>query len=704
MQLLSLDFETYYDKEYSLSKMTTVEYIRDSRFEVILCGFKVGDGPLYWVLGPYVAEEIKKFDPKTTCVVAHNAKFDCSILCWKYNFNPVFYIDTLSMFRYCYPAERAALKNVGPVLGIGEKGTEVIRAIGKRVADFTPQELRAYGGYCLTDVNIAYKAFQIMKSRVPFAELKLIDLVLRMFTEPVLELDGGILQTLYDDEREKTVRLFSKVYPALAPTARQAIFSGDDAAWKALKTPLSSNPQFAKLLMEYGINPPKKVSPSGMKAGRIALEEVGAPPYGLLPPKEKTWAYAFSKSDESFKEILEWNDNENIRLLCELRVNAKSTIKTTRSKTLIAIQKTGAVPVSLCPFAAHTGRLGGSEWNPQNLPKFCAYCNGKGCENCLGTGKSQLRLALMAPKGHVIVVRDLSAIEARVLAWVAGQENVVEAFRNGVDVYCQDASMLYGRTITKEDKFPRQLGKLARLACGYGLYTKTFQERVRVGILGLPGMLLGDDIASALGVSGENFLLTRTKMVRATQPRNISEDVHATHVASCDKIITSFRDGNKQIVDFWSICQRSLELMLAKRTGRIGKNGIVEVLPEGFRLPNGFVLQYVDLQADRNKRRTEYTALKDRQKGERRKVYGGMLTENIVQALSRIIMTDAMIKMKELGMRVVHTVHDEVLVVARETEADDVLKEMEKVMGAAPDYALDLPLASEGGYARRYIK
>jgi hypothetical protein len=703
MILLTVDFETYYDNEYSLSKMTTVEYIRDERFEVILCGFQVDDGERYWVPGPLVANELKKFNPKEVCLLCQKGHFDLSILCWIYGFNPAFYLDTLPMFQYCFPAERARLANIGPVLGLGDKGTELVNAKGKHLEDFTEEELEAFGAYCLTDVRLTYEAFQIMKTRVLFKELQLIDLILRMYTEPILELDPEILQTLYDDEREKTVALFSTVYPQLEATARQAIFSGDEPAWKALKTPLSSNPQFAKLLMEYDIDPPKKLSPSGVKSGRIIPEEVEEKPYGILPPKEKTWTYAFSKSDEEFKDLLE-HENDDLRTLCELRVNAKSTIKTTRSKKMLDMQKTGNLPVPLKPFAAHTGRPGGSEWNPMNMPKFCAYCFGKGCPKCLDTGVSQIRLSLTAPKGHVIVVRDFSQIEARVLAYLAGQDDILELFRQGVSVYCHDASELFGRTITKTDFLEYALGKVKRLGLGYGLYTRTFQERVRVGILGMPGMILGDEIANALGVSGENFLLTNAKLVRETKPKKIDELVHATHVACCDRICRSFRDENKKIVDFWAICQNALETMISGGYDRIGRNGLIEVIPEGFRLPNGFVIQYTDLKVNREGKRPEFTILKDRQKGERGKVYAGLCAENIDQGWSRTIATDAMLEMRKVGMRVVHMVYDEILVVCKEVDAEDVYKEMGGIMEKPPACAPDLPLASSGGWDRRYVK
>ena len=705
MRLLSLDFETFFDKDYTLSKYTVCEYIRDPRFKVLICGFKVDDGPIYWVPGPSVAAEFAKFNPKETVVACQNGYFDVSILCWKYGFNPAFVVDSMSMFRYCFPAERAKLENIGPVLGLGEKGHELVNAKGKHLEDFSPDELRAFASYCMTDVRICFEAFQKMKSRVPLKELQLIDLILRMYTEPVLELDPVILQALYDDEREKTVSLFSKVYPALESQARSAIFTGDEPAWKALKTSLSSNPQFAKLLMEYGVDPPKKLSPSGVKSGRIKPEDVGDKPIGILPPKEKTWTYAFSRADEEFKDLLE-HENEDLAMLCELRVNAKSTIKTTRSLKLINIQKTGTVPVGLKPFAAHTGRPGGMEWNPMNLTKFCAYCLGKdgGCPKCLGTGKSQLRLALTAPKGYVIVVRDLKAIEAVMLVWLAEQEDVLAAFARGENVYCHDAAELFGRTITKADFMEYALGKVKRLGCGYGLWTRTFQERVRMGILGMPGMILGEEIANALGVSGENFLLTNAKLVRETKPKKIDEMVHATHVACCNRIINSFRDENKQVVDFWATCQNALETMIAGGRDRIGRNGVVEVIPEGFRLPNGFVIQYTDLQVNREKKRPEFTILKDRQKKERKKVYSGLCTENIDQGLSRIIATDAMLEMKKVGMRVVHMVYDEILVVCKEAEADETLKEMGRIIKIRKDWAPDLPIASEGGYDRRYVK
>lgn len=723
MNLLTLDFETFYSKDYSLSKMTNEAYIRDPRFETIMVGLKLNDRPAIWVPKPQVAAVFNRIPWNETIMVCHHTHFDDAILSWVYGHRPALICDTLSMFRACYPTESASLDNMTKVLGLPPKGHEVSNAIGYRFADFAPEHLARYGAYCVNDVERTREAFDIMRPYFPLSELKLIDLTTRLFTEPCLHLNKALLQVAYDDEQERLIGLFAQAFPELHADAYAAVKTGDLEAWKRLKRPLSSNPQFAQMLLDLGVDPPKKLSPAAVKAGIADPDMDREPPIGMLAQIDKKtlaemheqtgehhdseiWTYAFSKADEDFKHLLE-HENPQVSQLVEARLGVKSTIKETRAKAFMGIAKRGNFPIYLKYYGGHTGRFGGGDKvNPQNLNRSCPACGGdeKGCPKCGHTGVSPMRRAIEAPEGHVIVVRDLSAIEARVNFWLAGQEDKIQAYRDKKDLYCLAASQIFGREIVKHMKLERFLGKAMILGCGFGLGWKKLQGMLRVGMLGNAGMLLGAEIAASLGVSGQAFTMRNSGFLNESLPPGVSFDDHATHCACAAQIIKLFRDNNAMVPKLWDNYNWALKEMFEGRSGTIDPRGLIGFNPDGFVLPNGMMIWYTELQRKEKGRRHEYSILKNKRKGERAKVYGGLTCENITQGTARIILTDAMLRMKAEGIRVVHQVHDEILVVAPEHLAEKTYHRMGEIMSTPPSWAPDLPLASEGGWARQYVK
>jgi DNA polymerase len=312
----------------------------------------------------------------------------------------------------------------------------------------------------------------------------------------------------------------------------------------------------------------------------------------------------------------------------------------------------------------------------------------------------------MAPPGHVIVVRDLSQIEARINFWLAEQMSMVDTYRRGEDAYCKMATTIFSKPIKKkEHPKERFLGKTVTLGCGYGLGWKKFQGMLRVGMLGEKGRLLGEDVAQSLGVYPERFLGIHRKYVEESLPPSIDFVTHATHCANAERIIKTFRDNNPMLIQFWKTCQESLEAIVCGQYGwQFGNGGIIETCAEGLRLPNGMIMRYVELRTKKEGKYNEFSILRDRKKGQREKLYGGKVDENITQALARIVITDDMLRMQQEGIRCVHQVHDEILSVCPENQAEDVYKEMGIIMATPPSWAPDLPLASEGGWDRRYIK
>jgi DNA polymerase I-like protein with 3'-5' exonuclease and polymerase domains len=408
MNLITIDFETYYDQTYSLSKMTTEEYIRHSFFEVIGVAVKVNDEPTKWYSGEMsdIGLWLRGFDWENSMVIAHNAVFDMSILHWHFHMKPKAIVDTLSMARAVHGSKISnALSSLAQYYELGEKGTEVIKALSIRRDMFTEAMLAAYGEYCKNDVELTYKLFHKLMPSFNFTEMKLIDLTVRMFTEPELVLDTPALSNYLVTLQIAKAELLTKV--------------GMD------RSELMSNPKLALVLESLGVTPPTKISPITGKT-----------------------APAFSKTDKEFTALLEHED-PTVQAVVAARLGVKSTQEETRTQRLIDIGHRGLMPVPLRYYAAHTGRWGGDDKvNLQNLKRG-----------------SLIRNTMLAPPGYVIIDADSSQIEARVLAWLAGQDDLVQAFANGEDVYKLTASKIYKTEPQNVIPSERFVGKTTVLGC-----------------------------------------------------------------------------------------------------------------------------------------------------------------------------------------------------------------------------------------------
>jgi DNA polymerase len=605
MQIVTVDFETYYDKDFSLSKITTEEYIRDPRFEVIGVAVKVGDYPTDWITGNHatIRKSLHSIDWSDKAVLAHNTMFDGAILSWLFGVRPKVLLDTLCMARAVHGVEAGgSLKVLAERYRLGEKGVEVLNALGKRRLDFTEEELSRYGQYCINDVELTYSLFNILAQKFPKQELKVIDATLRMFTEPVLELDIPMLEQHLKDVKDKKESLL-----AMAAADRDTLMSND---------------KFAELLKELGVNPPTKTSPRTQKL---------------------TWAFA--KTDEEFKELLEHPD-PRVQALVSARLGTKTTLEETRTQRFIDIGTRGSMPVPLRYYAAHTGRWGGDDKiNLQNLPSR-------------GTNGNKLKLSICAPEEHVIIDSDSSQIEARVLAWLAGQDDLVDAFANGEDVYRIMASSIYNKPVEEVSKDERFVGKTTILGAGYGMGAAKFQAQLK------------------------NFGV-------------------AIELEEAQRIISVYRQTYPHIPALWKQAQTCLGSIVTKSFSTLGRKGVLEFDPEqsGFLLPNGLWQRYDGLakvvDAD-GKEQYQYPTRKGTVK-----IYGGKVIENLCQALARCIIAEQLVKINK-HYRVVLTVHDAVACIAKQTEAEKVKMYVEACMREAPSWAIGLPLNCEAGVGKRY--
>jgi DNA polymerase len=602
VNILTIDFETYYSREFSLTKVTTEEYVRSPQFEAIGVAVQVDDGEPEWFSGDGEAmhQFLKKFDWANSLALAHNAPFDGAILKWVYGLSPKGWLDTLSMGRALHGTQvGGSLKVLSNFYGLGEKGTEVENALGLHRADFSPSQLERYGEYCKNDVTLTWELFNAMSAGFPPVELRLIDLTVRMFTEPVLRLDVGKLEFHLKMEQDRKEELLDK-------------FNKED---------LMSNPKFAELLRKLGVEPPMKVSPTTGKQ-----------------------TFAFSKTDEEFKALLE-HPSPSVQILVAARLGTKSTIEETRTERFLGIAKRGALPIPLRYYAAHTGRWGGDDkLNLQNLPR-----------------NSMLKESIIAPDGYMMIDSDSSQIEARTLAWLAEQNDLVEAFDRGEDVYKIMASAIYGKDVTEITKDERFVGKTTILGCGYGMGAKKFQAQLK------------------------NF--------------NVAIDLD-----EATRIIDTYRATYPKITELWKSAASALKAVLQNQQTTLGRGGVLKIEGSGgILLPNGLYLRYPNLRILQNEE-GKSELMYDTKKGKAiipTRIYGGKVIENVCQALARIVIGEQMLLVAK-KYRVVMTVHDAIACIVPYEEVKTALEYVEMCMRTRPDWGMELPLNCEAGYGTDY--
>ena len=616
MSFITLDFETYYDKDFSLSRMTTEEYIRDPRFEVIGVAVKVDDGKPEWFSGTKVEVKayLDKIDWANSALLCHNMLFDGAILAFTYGIVPAKYFDTLCMARAIHGVDAGgSLKALTERYRLGEKGTEVINALGKYRKDFTPEDLARYGAYCINDAELTFKLFAaLLDEGFPSNELDLIDMTLRMYTQPVLRINDALLVDRLDEIRQEKAVLLRSLMDVLKVSTEEEV-----------RAKLASNPQFSEVLRSFGIEPPMKMS--------------------LTTGKE---TFALAKNDEGFIALQE-HDDPVIQHLCAVRLGTKSTIEESRVERFIGIgaRNKGMLPIPLKYYGAHTGRWSGLDSvNLQNLPSR-------------DKKKKALKNAIMAPAGHYVINCDSSQIEARVVAWLAGQHDVVKQFANGEDVYSVFASKIYKQPISKANPVERFVGKTCILGLGYGTGAVKLRHTLK------------------------------------TQPpgADLSEE-------ECKRIVDLYRQENNKIPELWRECDRALEHLASWPSGTgeysLGQHESVWVTPNGLRLPNGLYIKYPKLQ--RGEKGFIYTSRKGVQS-----LWGGAVVENVVQALARIIVGEQMIQMRDT-YRPVLTVHDAAVCVAPTDNVQEAVEFIRQVMSTPPKWAPGLPVACEAKYGESY--
>jgi DNA polymerase len=602
-----LDFETFYDKGYSLKspKVSMSEYIRDERFLVHCVGWAVDNNPVQWCDRANAEHVLRTLPWDDATLVCHNTAFDGLILSHHYGIVPKRYADTMLMSRAVFGGHvEHNLDALTARLNIGGKLEGALENT-KGMRELPPEILGPLGEYCANDVAIMAECHDVLVKKIPKNELELMHITLRMFCDPILEVDMDRVKAALDAEMGKKV---SKI-----------LLTG------TTKDQLSSNDKFVELLEQNGVTVPTKRNAKGMPVAALAKKDTG-------------FLHLYQTAPQKVKDII------------DARLAIKSTIGETRARRFLEAGRDGMkLPVLLQYCGAHTTRWSaGNRMNFQNLPRG-----------------GELRKSILAPFGHVLVVIDSAQIEARLNLWMAGDEDKLQIFRNydagtGPDLYRVMASQIYNKRIEDVTKDERQLGKVCVLALGYGM---------------------GAD---------------KLRATLATDPVN---PIKLSMEQAC-RIVDIYREFNVHIVKLWRELEELAGHMYA---GDHWPYKAVVFEKHRIDLPSGLSLHYTGMTAAQSEMTKRFYNIQYKSLKGQVQLYGGILCENIVQALARCVIAEQMLEISK-RYRIATMTHDEVVFIAPEAEGQAALDFGLKIMRTPPKWAPDLPLNAEGDYARHYCK
>lgn len=609
-----LDWETFYDPKdkYSLTSLTYEEYIRDPRFEEILCSFYLPEEGEHWhaVGHKNIAAELKALRLHECAMVAHNNNFDGFILMDKHGIEAAEYICTLAMAKPHVGARQSvSLAKLAEMIGLPAKGKEVENVMGMYLKDFTPEGLARYAEYGKRDDELCWGIFMYFRKFWDQMSMAIMSDTIRCGVIPQFQVDVPLLQGYL---------------PMLAK--RQADREKDLAktfgfTQEEMKKALGSGAKFAACLEQLGVEPPTKVS-----------EKTG---------KE---SYAFAKTDMGFKELLESPD-ENVVALCEARLGNKSSIGISRAQRMIDIGRRGRLPMPLDAFGAGTSRwvaLGGQKINVQNFPK-------RG-------GDTTLRQSIIAPPGYHVVTCDLSQIEARRMAAQAGQWDLVEQFKHDLDPYSIFATDLYGYPVSKHNgkKKERNVGKESILSMQYGSGGHAFWLRLR---------------------SAYNIYLEEE---------------------FCNDAVWKYRRKYQHITNFWKSCEQAIHVMRTGGEFSFGVGDAYLAVKGGIYLPDDYFLKYDQIIEVENKETGKHDLMyMDRTKRSLRRLYRGIVANNVTQGSSARILQNHINWLRQEGIFMCGTVHDELIFLVPDYDLEDQCFLIESTMKRVPAWAEGTPVDCE---------
>lgn len=651
MNIITLDFETYYDDVYTLSKLTTEEYVRDPRFEVHgvavrHCNPPIGqfgpayEGDLSWYEGADARWFLRSVDWSTTACLCHHAQFDGLILSHHYGIKPKMFLDTLSMARLLFgPQIKKSLGALAELFGLGAKTIDYDSFKGKHWHELTHIEQLNLAKGCCDDVSLTWNLFQKLAAQFPSGEYALVDATVRMFTNPVLEGDTDLLAQIWQKEEADKRALLEKLQVTSADLRKQ---------WK-----------FAELLRAEGVEPEQKPGkPTACEDCRYDGQSRGTHLDGSTCPTcdgkgtIDRWIYSFAKTDDFMRDLLDGED-ETVALLAQAKLDAHSNGVQTRTNRLGWMSTRGPMCVYLNYAGTHlAGWSGGDKVNWQNFKRG-----------------GPIAKAIRAPKGHLVIMADASQVECRLLNEIAGQTDVVERFRHHEDPYTALASTFYGEPIYKpkaddpravEMEAKRGTGKQGELSCGYGAGGPTIR------------------ITAAKGAYGPPVYMTDAEALRLRD---------------------TYRNTHPFVVNLWDQAGDVLKKM---NSGMEFDWNVVHIKNKMMIMPGGVPLRYDTLEWHDDGEDKGFR-LRTRRNGWTR-IWGSKFVENLIQALRNVLIKEAWLRCQQAGLDMVTMEHDKLVSVVREHEAEAAFAFMKQEMSQPPAWLPNVPLDSEGYISSTFAK
>lgn len=644
---LHVDIETYSSVDIKISG--AYKYVQSPDFEILLVAYAIDDAPVRVIdlaRGDKLSSEfLGAFNDSRIRICAHNAAFER--ICFRQMGLDTPYsrwICSLVKAAYCgYPL---SLENVSKAMGLEDKGKlktgkELIRffcspikptkANGMRMRNLPEHDENKwtlFKEYCARDVE----AEREIVNRLEKYELPSIDvntyIVDQKINDNGVEIDLGLAENAieFDD------RFREEIYSNLQKIT-------------GLENPNSPSQLKAWLSESLGENLPSLTKDDVVK---LKARVESGPVFEVLDGRLKL---------------------------------AKTSVKKYAAMQNCACDDSRAYGLFQFYGANRTGRWTGKLIQLQNLPQNhmpdlddARKIISSGdydlatmlYDNIPNVLSELIRTAFVAPEGKVFAVSDFSAIEARVLSWVAGEEWRLDVFRTHGKIYEASASMMFGvpiDSVTKGSEL-RQRGKTSELALGY-----------QGGVSALTAM---------------------------DREGRIPEHEKAD-------IVTRWRQANPNIVKLWNVVEKhAIHAITTKKSSQyrcltFECNG--DFLMIG--LPSGRKLNYVKPSIGKNRFGNTSIIFKGMDQNIKQwtdiETYGGKLVENIVQAIARDLLAESMIALDNAGYKIVMHVHDELICEVPETDAAKHLENMEKIMGTPIDWAPGLPLKADG-YTTKFYK
>ena len=640
--LLTLDFETFYSDSYNLNSFPSYqEYILSSQFKIHGLAVYYPDGKREFRRDADVLlhelQSVYGNNLENACIIMHNAMFDAAILKYKFNIIPPCIHDTMLMAKYLFGVDvKVSLKELAERCHLPAK-LDLEFSKGKR--ELTAAEFAELRTYAINDVVITRELYDHIVPEILPEELEIINHTVQCFLRDAIKINKELLQQARHELCTQLINELGDMQPE----------------------EISSDRQFAQLLSDALAKTNRTLA---MKPGKN----------GMIP--------AISMDDPEMQNMLSDPDPLVSKLVkARLLVKSKAQLLS-RINYLSGMANLtgGTLPVFLKYHHAQTGRFaGGNGLNLQNLP-----VPGRSPVQILNDTAWKIRQSIHAPAGYVFVAVDASQIEARVLAWLTKEEQLNSAFASGRDIYSEFASEVFKEPAGKPcDDSPaeqrkgllRQIGKTAILGLGYQMGARHFAQQLA------------------------NF---------ADITQLCGSEIESKRLAW--KIVNSYRNQYRAIPGFWKKLEKEFRESVTSRSFR--KLGRLVIASDNratwVTLPSGRKLIYqatailptcIQEISYLNSQGEQVTTLMEQQPlcyHDGKNLHGGLLTENVVQAIARDLLVRVILECEKAGIPIVLHIHDEVIACVPEVQAKQAMEKMIQIWRTVPQWAEGLVLDAEG--------